>query len=433
MRLSNYLKIYSCRDNPDQLLLFSTKRMSKILVPKSVLNAIEEGNLSSKEEQTLSRLGFLVEESADERREMLEVIGQANRLSNKCRIMAVMNLDCNLACPYCFEGNRKGGHYMSAETADQLVDFVSEKFVSCGKNISVDFYGGEPLLSLEMIKDVSRKLKELAESKGLAYTFTLVTNGTLLTAKVARELAALGLKSVKVTLDGPKETHDASRPFVSGNGSFDVILKNIKDICELLKVQVGGNYNAENYRKFPELLDILLAEGLTPDKLSLVMFAPVTKTFGEYMMPEFSEGCSSIDEPWLAEASAFLREEIMRRGFRTPKVSPSICMIEFDDFLVVNHDGTLYKCPAFIGCEGLDVGDLQTGVRDFRESHNLDVWKKDECLDCTYLPLCFGGCRFLKLLQDGSIDDVECRKAYLDANLETLLQQDLKYSCKADK
>ncbi len=407
--------------------------MSKILVPRSLLEAVKKGSLSSKDEQTLARLGFLVDDSTDERREMLEAIGMANRASRKGRIMAVMNLDCNLACPYCFEGSRRGGQYMSTETADKLVEFASEKFFACGKNLSIDFYGGEPLLSLDLIRDISVKLKGLAEKRGLEYVFTLVTNGTLLTAKVAGELAGLGLKSVKVTLDGPRESHDASRPFVSGKGSFDLILKNIKDIHNLVKVQIGGNYSEANYRKFPSLLDILLAEGLTPEKLSLVMFAPVTKTFGEFIMPEFSEGCNSADEPWLVEASSYLREEIMRRGFMPPKVSPSICLIEFDDFLVVNHDGTLYKCPAFIGCKGLEVGSLQSGVGDFRESHNLDVWKKDECLDCAYLPLCFGGCRFLKMLRDGSIDDVECRRSYLDSSLETLLLQDLKYTRKADK
>jgi uncharacterized protein len=57
----------------------------------------------------------------------------------------------------------------------------------------------------------------------------------------------------------------------------------------------------------------------------------------------------------------------------------------------------------------------------------MDVWKKEECLECAYLPLCFGGCRYLTLLRNGRIDDVECRRAYLDETLERLVRQDLKY------
>ena len=430
MHLSKYIKTYPCRENPAYLLLFSTRWFSKIRIPYSVMQVIEQGTLSLVNEQTLSRLGFLVHDRDAERQEMLNAMVDANRRSKKCHITAVLNLDCNLACLYCFEGNRKGKHYMSDETADVLVNFATQKYIHHGKDLCMDFYGGEPLLSLDLIRDMSRKLKHEAENSGVEYSFTLVTNGTLLTAKVAEELTTLGLKSVKITLDGPRENHDNWRPFISGKGSFDVIIKNIKDICGLVKVQTGGNYSRDNYREVVHLLDVLLAEGLTPDRLSTVIFAPITKTLDQYVIPEFSEGCSSGNEPWLIEASRFLREEILRRGFKTPLVAPAICVIESNDSLIVNYDGTLFKCPAFIGCEGLDVGDLWNGIKDYRESHNLDAWKNDECLDCAYLPLCFGGCRFLKLIQDGAIDGVECRKAFLDSTLEPFILQDLKYGRK---
>jgi uncharacterized protein len=159
----------------------------------------------------------------------------------------------------------------------------------------------------------------------------------------------------------------------------------------------------------------------------MIKFDPVTKSGGNYPLPEFNGGCASTDEPWLMEASTFLREEILKRGFHTPRLAPSICMVEGPDELVVNYDGTLFKCPAFLGWPELSVGDLQTGISDYAVSHNLDVWKKDECLDCEYLPLCFGGCRFLKLLREGRISDVDCRKKYLDETLETFVRQDLKY------
>jgi uncharacterized protein len=430
MRLSRYIKTYLSRENPSHVLLFSTRWLSKILVPQSVLRAAEEGTLPRESEQTLCRLGFLVPDPEAERLEMLDAMEEANRRGRECRITVVLNLDCNLACSYCFEGNRKGKHYMSAGTAEALVEFAVKNCIERGRDLLVGFYGGEPLLSLDLIRDTSRKLKHAAECKGVGYSSTLVTNGTLFTGKVAEELAALGLKSAKITLDGPRENHDIWRPFISGKGSFDTIIKNMKDVCGLVKVQTGGNFTRENYREFPRLLDRLLDEGITPDKLAVVEFAPITKTLGECVTPEFSEGCESPDEPWLIEAGVFLREEILRRGFPTPKVTSSACFIEYKDNFIVNHDGTIYKCPAFIGRKDLEVGDLWNGVRDYRDSHNLDVWKKDECLDCAYLPLCFGGCRFVRLLRDGDIDDVECRKSVLDATLEALLNQDIKYSRK---
>ncbi|MDH5768646.1 MAG: SPASM domain-containing protein, partial [Nitrospirota bacterium] len=228
------------------------------------------------------------------------------------------------------------------------------------------------------------------------------------------------------------ENHDYYRPFKSGSGTFDIIIRNLKETCEIIKIQIGGNFNPENYRGIPYLLDYLIEQGITPEKISLVKFAPISKTGEKFAPPEFTGGCASINEPWLIEASIFLREEILKRGFNTPRITPSFCMIESPDDIVVNYDGTLYKCPGFIGWKGFEVGDLRTGIRYYHESHNLDLWKKDECLDCEYLPLCFGGCRYMKLLRDGNIDDVDCRKPFLDATLETFIKQDITYILKAD-
>lgn len=88
--------------------------------------------------------------------------------------------------------------------------------------------------------------------------------------------------------------------------------------------------------------------------------------------------------------------------------------------------------PIFTGYgltfDGLDAGNVKTGIKDYHESHKLDIWKREECLDCEYLPMCYGGCRYLKLLRDGHIDGVDCKKPQFDATLETLVKQDLKYS-----
>jgi uncharacterized protein len=427
MHLSRYLKIYPSPDDPDRLLLYSTKRGGSILVPNSFLAEIADGSISQPDRETLVRLGFLVPDTDAERREMLEAFADVNRLGTKYFAQVVLNLDCNLACTYCYEGGMKGRRYMSVETAGLLADVLERDHIANGKDVALSFYGGEPLMSLDLITSISERLKSNSAACKVGYSFNLVTNGTLLTPRTVEKLIPLGLTGAKVTLDGPKENHDRFRPFVSGKGSFDAIVANVKEVSDKIKIQVGGNYTLENYREFPRLLDFLLEEGLTPERISLVQFVPVVKGGGEFALPEFNDGCASTDEPWLVEASLFLREEILKRGFHTPKVGPSPCMIESVNDIVVNYDGVIFKCPAFLGWKEMAVGDLQTGIKEYAVSHNLDVWKKEECLDCAYLPLCFGGCRYLKLLRDGRIDDVDCRKKYLDETLEAFVRQDLKY------
>ena len=427
MRLSRYVKIYPCGDGPGRLLLYYTLHGSTVLVPESFPAAIENGSISPDDAKTLASLGILVPDSDKEKHEMREALAEANRLSRRFYAQAVVNMDCNLACTYCYEGGMKGHRYMSAGTADLLAELMERKGLDAGKDIEVCFYGGEPLMSDGLIISLSERLGAAATARGRKYTFNLVTNGTLLTPQAVDMLIPLGLTGAKVTLDGPRQNHDRFRPFLSGKGSFYAIIENMKMVCDRLKMQVGGNYTRDNYREFPLLLDFMLEEGLTPDRISMVQFVPVVKSGGKYAPPEFNEGCASVDEPWLAEAGLFLREEILRRGFNTPRVGPSVCAIESCDDIVVNWDGALYKCPAFLGWEGMEVGSLATGIGDYTASHNLDVWKKDDCLDCAYLPLCFGGCRFLKLLRDGRIDDVDCRRTLLDATLEKCIRQDLRY------
>jgi uncharacterized protein len=230
-----------------------------------------------------------------------------------------------------------------------------------------------------------------------------------------------------VTLDGPQDVHDAFRPFKSGKGSFDVILNNIHHATSMIDVHLGGNYTRERYREFPQLLDSLLEKGPGPDKISSVRFDPViNETAG--MSPDFHGGCASIDEPWLMEAGIMLREEILSRGFHTQEIMPAVCLMERRG-LVVNYDGALYKCPGLLGRKDFCAGTVRTGVLNYSLSHDLGNWKNEKCLACAYLPLCFGGCRYMKFLRNGTMRGIDCKKAYFDRTLEALVMQDVKYAC----
>ena len=339
----------------------------------------------------------------------------------------VLNLDCNLACTYCFEGQRKGKHYLSERTADKLLAFVRDHGVPGREEINVTFYGGEPLLSLNRMVSLAEGIGALAAAAGIPFSFSLITNGTLLTHTNVEILRPLGLRSASVTLDGPRETHDIARPYRSGTGSYDAILANLRAVHDLVDLQIGGNYTRENWREFPCLLDDLAANGLTPMVISNVKFDPVVREREGIALPDFHGGCTSINEPWIFEVSVFLREEILRRGYRTPRITPAICMIDFPEQIVIDYDGSVYKCSGLIGRKEYRIGDLDQGqgLTDVRRIHDLDIWKNENCLACSYLPLCFGGCRYLNLLRTGDLAGLDCRKPYFDAVLEKLVVQDL--------
>ena len=268
-----------------------------------VLQDMLRGDVSPDIHTVLEELGLMVPSIAQEAAAMKDYMKGCDELNDKLSLVVVLNLSCNLACPYCFEGAAKGPHFMSEETENDLVNFIAGSIVDKTKEISVTFYGGEPLLSIDAITRISGRLNNLASNKGIRYSFNLVTNGTLLTSRVVQQLKPLGLIGAKVTLDGPRSTHNASRPFRSGEGSFDIIIENLKQVCRDTSIQIGGNYARSNYAEFPKLLDYLACEGLTPDVIKSVKFDPVTADNKSFALHDYADWCMSINEQWVIEAS----------------------------------------------------------------------------------------------------------------------------------
>lgn len=424
MHLSRYLKIYPAKNLPDHFMLFSTAQLSMATVSAELLQRAGENRLTSQELETLTRLAMVVPDPAVEKERMRGILERKNGQSRNFMAMVVLNLDCNLNCGYCYEGDFRGGRYMSEDTADLLAETLLRDRIANGFDLTVAFYGGEPLLSTGLIRRISEPLQRAARERGVKYGFSLVTNGTLFNRQAVLELLPLGLKGAKLTLDGPRQVHDRERPYASGAGSFDVIVENLAETCDLIPIQLGGNFRKDNYREFPFLLDELVSRGITPEKLQHVLFTPVSPKSG---CADLDSGCAAPGEPWLVEAQLFLRGEILSRGFRTTKPTASACIVELENTLVVDCDGGYFKCPAFMGWPDLCVGNLTEGIKDYSASHCLGAWQVDECLDCAYLPLCFGGCRYLNLVTGKGMAALGCRREFLDAALEEILLQNIAY------
>lgn len=171
-----------------------------------------------------------------------------------------------------FEDPFRGRFLMNDKTAELLITVLTQK-MKAGLDVKIDFYGGEALMALPRLKDIAGRLEQASRENAVKFQFSIITNATLLTRKTAEDLLPLGLTCVRTTLDGPPDIHNQQRPFVSGKGSFDTILNNIKELSGLLSIELGGNYTRENYRRFPEMLDLLIQEGVSPETFSAVGFS----------------------------------------------------------------------------------------------------------------------------------------------------------------
>lgn len=244
MELTRYLTIYTRPDQPGRVLLVATRRCAVLDLSEAAWRRIcVDGPLTPHEHDTLTRLGVLVASREAEMDELRQYFTTINSTSCRLRLTVALTLECNLACPYCFEEPFRGNFIMSPDTADLLVGFISQRMAG-GEDIVLDFYGGEALIRYDLLRSIAVRLREAASYHGVAFSFNLFSNGLLLTREVVEELLPLGLQTVRLTIDGPPDIHDAQRPLVGGGGSFTRILKNLREIHRLVPVDLGGELSS---------------------------------------------------------------------------------------------------------------------------------------------------------------------------------------------
>ncbi len=427
MYLSPYLKIFHRSPDFDFNILFSTKSGSVAAVDDEDLAALQRGDFSEDMGRDLQGLGMVVADVEQERREVMAMVAEINGQATNIFLDIILGLDCNFRCTYCYEGSMKGKFGMADDTAAQLITFVRGLLAQGREKVVVTFYGGEPLLYGRRLKALCRDLQEAAGDHNAAFEFSLITNGSLLKPALVEELLPLGLVSAKVTLDGPPDIHNGCRPFSSGQPSFEVLLANLRACADLFTVNVGANFSAANHQRFSELIDILKGANLGPDRIGELRFEPVMEQVSDIGEGGYRHGCATMNEPWLAQAQIDLRDQALAAGYAVPQQSPGPCKVLRDDHLTVHYDGSLCKCPVLIGRSDYAIGDIWQGVNDSSMYH-LDNWLQNKkCQSCSYLPLCFGGCRYLALVRDGNMQEVDCLQASLDNTLAEFVRQDVRY------
>ena len=424
MPLSFYAFDFPHPSDPGAVILFSARTTAQVVVDRATLVALQNNEAVAGCEP-LYDCGLLVANPQQEQRQALNYVGEVNQANRHLLVSVIVGMACNFACSYCYEGERKGNHAMAAETIQRLTPFLMELCKPQYDRVSLSFYGGEPLLYPEIIKQISVDMAAVCQQRGLDYSFGLISNGFLLTPERVRELQPYGLSAAQITLDGPASSHNKSRPLKNGGPSFATIVENIKACAGLIKINLGGNYSRENYQRFPELFAELRAAGLGPAQLGSLVFSPVLAPEEKKGPMAVHGGCSSCSEPWLAPAVVALRADLMANGYAQKPIEPALCMVERDNAFTVHYDGNLYQCPAMVGHEELVCGDIWTGFRDYRSQYQRGHWQEEvKCQGCKYVHLCFGGCRFMTLGEGGRMG-IDCKKEFYDATLAAMVQQDV--------
>ena len=324
--------------------------------------------------------------------------------------------DCNLACRYCFaeEGEYHGRRaLMSYEVGKKALDFL---IANSGnrRNLEVDFFGGEPLMNWQVVKDLVAYGREQEKIHNKNFRFTLTTNGVLLNDEV-QEFVNKEMSNVVLSIDGRKEVHDYMRPFRNGRGSYDLVLPKFEKLAESRnqeKYYVRGTFTRNN-KDFSN--DVLHLADLGFKQISV---EPVVGSDEEeYALRE-------EDLPEIFAEYDKLAAEMVKRYHTDKEFNFFHFMLDLTggpcvakrlsgcgsgtEYLAVTPWGDLYPCHQFVGEEKYLMGNVDEGLKrtDIRdEFKECNVYSKEKCRNCFAKFYCSGGCAANSYKFHGSIND----------------------------
>ena len=413
-------------------------------------------SFSPEERSTLAELaehGFLVEDRETERLALDRFLQDAWDDTSQLRVTVLTTLQCNFACDYCLQGDHgehnRYANKMSLETAGRIVAWVESRLDEVRPaSFTLTFFGGEPLLNLPVLYYLAEHLWGASQARGVEMRLAIITNGLLLTPALLDRLTPFGLHGVKIALDGDRETHDRLCPLRGGPGTFDKIVDNIRHAAGKCRIVVGGNFDESSVESIPALLDFLKEQEFA-ESLSNVVFKPIIRqplrpaakgfipltavgadgnALNGTCMTSAGAGGSPCDNcPFVDEQTSFLRKETKKRGFPTlDGVHMGPCEIHKRYAHTIGPDGSLYAYPGFSSETTLSTGHID-GRRDAsREACAITfekpaAWK--QCGDCSFIPVCGGGCTVASHVELGDTNAPSCHKSSMESALIALAHE----------
>ena len=324
---------------------------------------------------------------------------------------------CNLNCSYCFasQGKYHGERaLMSFEVGKRALDYLIENS-GTRRNLEVDFFGGEPLMNFQVVKDLVAYARSIEKEKGKNFRFTLTTNGVLVDDDVI-DFANRECSNVVLSLDGRKEIHDRFRVDYAGHGSWEKIVPKFQKFVE---AREGKNYymrgtfthaNPDFLKDIQTMLDLGFSElsmepvvcaeddpsALTNEDLPIVM--EQYEKLAELMLERDKQGKPFTFYHYMIDLTGgpCIYKRISGCGSGT-------------EYMAVTPWGDLYPCHQFVGDEKFKLGNIWDGVTNTYiqgEFAACNVYAHPECRDCWARLYCSGGCAANAYHATGSVTGV---------------------------
>ena len=323
--------------------------------------------------------------------------------------------DCNLQCEYCFassgdynSGRKLMGKAVALKAVDYLVASSHDR-----RNIEIDFFGGEPLMNFDVVKDVVAYGRQLEKSTGKHFYFTITTNGTLLD-KERINFINENMDNVVISIDGRKEVHDAARHDRAGRGSYDKIIPLTKELVAGRNEKsyfIRGTFTARN-KDFSKDVMHLADMGFKEISVEPVVGSGSNLYFKESDIPEILKEYENLALQYIERLSGDRRFRFYHFNINLydgPCLFKRVtaCGAGYE-YLAVSPDGDLYPCHQFVGQDQFVIGNVFTGIQNNEmrdEFIRNNILSKEKCRDCWAKLFCSGGCHANAYFTNGSISE----------------------------
>jgi uncharacterized protein len=408
-KLSYYLIVSDPLNQSGQLILFSTRTGQAINVSAKVYDLICSGNYEDLPDAILKTLldnKILVDKNENE---LLTIISEnKDAIADEETLYEVIQPSamCQFGCPYCGQEHKR--NYLSSDHYKNLITRIENKLKAKSyKNFYIGWFGGEPLMGLKQMREITILFEELAKKYNIPYASKIVTNGLSLKEGIFEELVtALKVNSIEITLDGTAEYHDKKRYLKEGGDTFDLIFKNLLKICNKedffdykCNISIRCNVDRSNVNGVSPLIE-LLAHHKLQEKIAY--FYPI----GIYSWGGNDAQKASLTKEEFAELEIDWQLQMIQQGFAVgllPGRVKKVCLSVSPTSEMYDAYGNIFNCTEVSYTSVYENTDYVLGNLKFpgdgtKVSRPLSNWNdeilenKFPCSTCKMLPVCGGAC-----------------------------------------
>ena len=411
---SSKYNIFDTEDN-ESTVIYNTYSGNMICIDSKAYYYMKNGCFNAIEPNILNELidgYFLVPDETDEEQMMNELRDKYIEHPKSLLLYLLPTEQCNFRCVYCYE--RFPNKWMSKKTQDSIIEYV-RKNISRFKLLRVEWFGGEPLLALDIIEYMSNAFINICRANKVIYYSVMTTNAYFLDVDTFFRLKKCRVLSYQITVDGSREIHDKQRMLANGGGTYDRIMHNLEGIKTAVKtgtLDVTLRVNVSK-RLLPHLVEVIdeLKTNILSDQRFKLKLMPVGDYGGEKVRDINDQLCDVYD---LKSAIDYCSKIGINMSQNQYHIGGNSCYASRNDSWVIGADGKLYKCTVILYNDENHVGNVGDDGHFEIFQERLDKWiargreYNAECTDCPKRPLCLESICYKRVLlkQDNTCDSL---------------------------